>query len=124
MNIVDQIVTDTVQLSGDAVVLRWLVTEDLLQLHGILHGGISAAMAENAASLGANLAANTMGRISVGLSLTTTHLNPARAGDLIETRAHPVRQGSTIQVWAVEQSIVGGRLINTSQMTMCNIKAR
>ena len=89
----------TVELSPDRVVLTVSVTPAVHQPYGILHGGVSALMAESAASLGAAMAAGP-GRTVVGIELSASHLRPLRAGTLTAT-ATPVRRGRSVQVWEV-----------------------
>ena len=95
------------------------VTADMLQRHGVIHGGISAYLAEHAAS--ECISAHTDPAVShaLGLELTTTHLLPVYEGDTVETVATPVRDGGRVRVWKVEQfRMSDGQMFNTSQMTM------
>lgn len=50
MALSDLLGIELVESTPDKYVTRMLVTENMLQPHGVLHGGISAALAENAAS--------------------------------------------------------------------------
>ena len=95
------------------------VTADGAQRHGVIHGGISAYLAEHAAS--ECISAHTDPAVShaLGLELTTTHLLPVFEGDTIETVATPVRDGGRVRVWKVEQfRMSDGQMFNASQMTM------
>ena len=67
------------------------------QPYGILHGGVSALLAESAASFGAALAAGPS-RSVVGIELNASHLRSVRDGHLT-AEATPVRVGRTVQVW-------------------------
>ena len=69
------------------------------QPYGILHGGVSALLAESAASFGAALAAGP-GRGVVGIELNASHLRSVRDGHLT-AEATPLRVGRTIQVWRI-----------------------
>ena len=69
------------------------------QPYGILHGGVSALLAESAASFGAALAAGP-GRSVVGIELNASHLRSVRDGHLTAeaTRcgsAGPSRSGAS-----------------------------
>lgn len=78
-----------------------------LQPFGILHGGVSIALAETVASVGAwkNVAEDQM---AVGLEISANHVRPAREGRIV-ARAIPLHKGRTTHVWDVEvKNIVGG----------------
>jgi len=81
------------------VVMRLPVNWKVHQPYGILHGGVSALLAESAASFGAALAAGP-DRSVVGIELNASHLRAVRDGHLTAT-ATPLRTGRTISVWAV-----------------------
>ena len=91
----------------------------MLQRHGVIHGGISAYLAEHAASECISAHTDPVVSHALGLELTTTHLLPVFEGDTIETVATPVRDGGRVRVWKVEQfRMSDGQMFNTSQMTM------
>ena len=50
MALADILGIEVIESTPNKYVTHMLVTEDMLQPHGVLHGGISAALAENAAS--------------------------------------------------------------------------
>ena len=96
-----------------------LVTEDMLQPHGVLHGGISAALAENAASECCTEHYEDENFFFLGVEVSSTHLLPVKAGDTVKSVATPIRAGGRISQWKVEQfRLSDGELFNVSQMTM------
>ena len=106
-----------VEIDEDHAVLLTPVVDDMLQPDGILHGGMSAYLAESTANNAAKYKAPEGVRV-VGLELTSTHLLPVELGDTIRSVATPVRRGGTIQVWKVEQYRESdGQLFNVSQLT-------
>ncbi|MDO4442904.1 MAG: PaaI family thioesterase [Slackia sp.] len=107
-----------VEREEDRVVMVTPVVEEMLQPQGILHGGMSAYLAESVASEAGNLTLDAKKEHVVGLDLTSTHLLPVALGDTIRSVATPVRRGGRIQVWKVEQYRESdGELFNVSQLT-------
>jgi uncharacterized protein (TIGR00369 family) len=100
---------DVVEYSKDRVVLSMPVGPAVHQPYGILHGGVSALLAESAASMGGSLNVGPTQGI-VGTELNASHLRPAIDGHLIAT-ATPVRIGRTVQVWRIEINDDKGRQI-------------
>ncbi len=107
-----------VEREENRVVLLAPVVEEMLQPQGILHGGMSAYLAESVASEAGNLGLDREKEHVVGLDLTSTHLLPVALGDTIRSVATPVRRGGRVQVWKVEQYRESdGELFNVSQLT-------
>jgi 1,4-dihydroxy-2-naphthoyl-CoA hydrolase len=107
---------EAVELGPERVVMRVPVTHRVHQPYGILHGGVSALLAESAASIGAGLAAPP-GHHVVGIELNASHLRPMRSGVLTAV-ATPIRAGRTIQVWDVALSDDAGRAICRARCTL------
>ena len=91
-----------VEAGPERVVLSLPVTWKVHQPYGILHGGVSALLAESAASFGAALAAGPDRRV-VGIELNASHLRSVQDGHLTAT-ATPLRVGRTVQVWSIAVS--------------------
>lgn len=118
MNIVDFLGTKVVELTPDKLAIETPVTEDICNVHGILHGGVTAFLAEHAASELTTLNASKDEIIGLGLQLDVTHLESARAGDTVRTVATPIRYGGRIRVIRVEQfRLSDGAMTTTSQLT-------
>jgi len=86
---------------------------------GMLHGGAVAALAENVASLAANIVAGK-DKACYGLSLNTNHIKSVKSGVVYAT-ATPIHIGRSTHVWKVETRNEGNELINTTTMTLAVI---
>ena len=103
------------------VVLRLPVTWKVHQPYGILHGGVSALLAESAASLGGSLAAGPNRQV-VGIEINASHLRSLRDGHLTAT-ATPLRAGRTVQVWSISLTDDEQRVICQARCTLAVLGA-
>jgi len=103
------------------VELRLAVDQRVHQPYGILHGGVSALLAETAASFGAALAAPA-GHHVVGIELNASHLRPMRAG-MLTAVATPVRAGRAVQVWEVSLTDDRGREICRARCALAVVES-
>ena len=110
-----------VETSPQRVVIRVPVGPKVHQPYGILHGGISALLAESAASIGGAVSV-APGKIVVGIELNASHLRSMSSGVLTAT-ATPVRAGRTIQVWAIDLTDDEGRMICVARCTLAVLDA-
>jgi uncharacterized protein (TIGR00369 family) len=115
-NINDLLDVEVIEAGPERVVMRLPVDWRVHQPFGILHGGVSALLAESAASLGAALAAGP-DRNVVGIELSASHLRGLRDGHLT-AEATPVRVGRTVQVWRIVLTDDDGRAICESRCSL------
>jgi uncharacterized protein (TIGR00369 family) len=112
---------ETLEATPEKVVLRIPVSWKVHQPYGILHGGVSALLAESAASMGGALAAGPS-RSVVGTELNASHLRPLQDGHLTAT-ATPVRVGRSVQVWRIRLSDDDGRAICEARCSLAVLDA-
>ena len=112
---------EVVLATPDKVILQVEVGPKVHQPYGILHGGVSALLAEGAASFGGALSVEP-GYIVVGTELNCSHLRPMSSGVLSAT-ATPIRKGRTVQVWGIDLTDDQGRLICVARCSLQVLKA-
>lgn len=118
--LIEDLGTEIIVNEKNRCVMRTKVSDTMLQPNGIIHGGMSAYLAESAANLCVMSHVEDPEHIfPVGLELSSSHLLPVRAGDTVETVAEPIRNGGRILVWEIKQyRMSDGELFNRSQLTM------
>lgn len=112
---------EVVLVTPEKVVLQVEVGPKVHQAAGILHGGVSALMAEGAASVGGAVSVGP-DEIVVGTELNCSHLRSMTNGTLTAT-ATPVRKGRTVHVWSIDLTDETGRMICVARCTLQVLKA-
>jgi uncharacterized protein (TIGR00369 family) len=116
-----QLGVQVIELTPEKVVLQVEVGPKVHQPYGILHGGVSALMAEGAASIGGAISVGP-GEIVVGTELNCSHLRSMSSGTLTAT-ATPIRKGRTVHVWGIDLTDDEGRMICVARCTLQVLKA-
>lgn len=102
------------------VVTHTTLRPQLMQPHGIVHGGLLATLAETAASVGAGRASPS--GAAVGQSNHTEFLRPAtRESAVLTATATPITVGRRVQVWEVRITDQPGQEIARSTVRLFNV---
>lgn len=120
-NVNDQLGIEIVLVTPEKVVLRVEVGPKVHQPYGILHGGVSALLAEGAASIGGAVSV-AADQIVVGTELNCSHLRSMTSGTLTAT-ATPIRKGRTVHVWAIDLTDDQNRQICVARCTLQVLQA-
>ena len=105
------------ELEAEPVRARLAVTDDVLQPHGVVHGGTYGVLAESLTSAATDEAVRGEGNVAMGQSLTTTYLRPVTAGHL-NASGWARHRGRTTWVWDVEITDDDGRLCALARATV------
>src|ERR1700678_1809292 len=115
-NVNEQLGIEVVSATPDEVVLRVEVGPKVHQPYGILHGGVSALMAEGAASIGGAVSVGP-DDIVVSTELNCSHLRSISEGFLTAV-ATPIRKGRRVHVWGIELRDTNDTLICVARCTL------
>lgn len=111
---------EIVLLSPEKVIMRVPVGPKVHQPYGVLHGGVSALLAEGAASIGGALSVGP-DQFVVGTELNCSHLRSVSSGILTAT-ATPIRKGRAVQVWGIDLTDDQDRLISVARCSLQVLK--
>ncbi|WP_372659023.1 PaaI family thioesterase [Hydrogenophaga sp.] len=110
------------EVGDDFIVGRVPVDHRTIQPYGLLHGGVSVALAETLGSCGAAFSVPE-GYRAVGLDINANHLKGATSGWVTGT-ARAVHIGRTTQVWQIDLRNDAGELTCVSRITMAILAPR
>jgi 1,4-dihydroxy-2-naphthoyl-CoA hydrolase len=119
----ERIGIEITEVGDDFLRGRMPVDERTCQPFGLLHGGASAALAENLGSLAGTLLVDHEKEFCVGLEINANHIRSARGGYVYGT-ARPIHIGATTQVWDIRIEDERGKLVCISRLTLAVVKRR
>ena len=104
-------------LGEDFIEGRMPVDDRTRQIHGVLHGGATAALIESLGSVGAALCVDAATHRCVGVELNVNHVRSVPRG-YVFGRAVPRHLGRSLQVWQVDVTDEQRRLVSTGRLTV------
>ena len=110
------------EVGDDFIRGRVPVDERTRQPYGLLHGGVSVALAETLGSVAAGHVV-AEGHTVVGLDINANHLKSAHSG-WVTGIARPVHIGRSTQVWHIDMRNDDGELVCVSRLTMAVLAPR
>ena len=87
-----------------------------MQPFGVLHGGVSVALAETIGSLAGSLCLEE-GKTAVGLDIHANHLRPAKKG-FVTAKATPIALSQNTHVWQIDIRDEQDKLCCVSRLTL------
>jgi uncharacterized protein (TIGR00369 family) len=111
---------EIVEADPDHVVARCVVTPQMHQPYGIVHGGVHCSIVESVASLAGAVWLGDEGQV-VGVNNNTHFIRAISEGTLTAT-ATPIQRGRTQQLWQVEIVDDRDKLIAHGQVRLANIR--
>lgn len=108
------------EITADRLVMRMPVGPKVHQPAGILHGGVSVALAETAASMATFVNIDVQTKAPVGMEINANHIRSKKEGELTAV-ATPFHKGRTSMVWNIEITDEKDKLICVSRCTMAVI---
>lgn len=102
-NLHDTLGLELTQISRGLMKGRLLVTEKLRQPMGLLHGGVSVAIAEGLGSFGAMILADDENSYPLGLEINANHVSSIEAnGTKYITAESTCLHGKSTQIWETQ----------------------
>ena len=111
---------DITDVGADEGRASLVVTPELLQPYGLLHGGVLCSVVETLGSVGGAAWFGDRGNV-VGTSNHTNLLRSARDGAQLQAVATPVHRGRTSQLWSVDVRDERDRLIAKGELRLANL---
>lgn len=111
------------EIGADFLVATMAIDSSKLQPMGIMHGGVSCALAETVGSAAANFCVDSAKKTCVGLDLNINHLRAVQGGSL-KAIAKPLHLGKMTQVWEIKIKNERGELVSIARLTMAVLDKR
>jgi len=106
-----------VEVGDDWISARLPVDARTIQPYGLLHGGVSVALAETLGSAAAHHCVDNDAFLPVGIQISANHVRGVREGGVLGV-ARPLHLGRTIHLWEIRIANEAGQLVCASTLTV------
>jgi 1,4-dihydroxy-2-naphthoyl-CoA hydrolase len=117
----DYLGIEFIEVGDGFLVARMTIAQQHKQPIGIMHGGVSCALAETVGSAAANFCVDQNEVYCVGLDINTNHIRAVRRGAII-AKAEPFHLGKSTQVWGINIRTEAGELVSVNRLTMAVLR--
>ncbi|MEE3003310.1 MAG: hotdog fold thioesterase [Pseudomonadota bacterium] len=111
------------EFGNDFLTATMPIDNKSLQPLGLLHGGISVALAETVGSSAANYCVDQNKYYCVGLDINANHIRSVKSG-YVRAKASPIHLGKSTHVWQIEIKDMEENMICISRLTMAVISRK
>jgi len=115
-NLMETLEIEFVDLGEDFLSARMPVTPKVHQIHGLLHGGATVALAETVGSAAVSVLSQDPSISTVGIEISANHLKSTSNGYVTAT-AKPLHMGKTIQLMEIRVVDDQGNLISHCKLS-------
>jgi uncharacterized protein (TIGR00369 family) len=106
-----------VEVGEDWISARMPIDVRTIQPYGLLHGGVSVALAETLGSTAAHHCVDDNVFLPVGIQISANHVQGVREG-IVHGVARALHLGRTIHLWEIRISNDAGQLVCASKLTV------
>ena len=115
-NLMETLEIEFVDVGEDFLSARMPVTPKVHQIHGVLHGGATVALAETVGSAAVPVLNQDPSISVVGIEISANHLKGVSCGYVTAT-AKPLRMGKTIQLMEIRVTDEDDNLISHCKLS-------
>jgi 1,4-dihydroxy-2-naphthoyl-CoA hydrolase len=115
-NLMETLDIEFVDVGEDFLSARMPVTPKVHQIHGVLHGGATVALAETVGSAAVPVLSQDSTVSIVGIEVSANHLKSVSSGYITAT-AKPLRMGKSIQLMEIRVTDEEGNLISHCKLS-------
>lgn len=115
-NLMETLEIEFVDVGADFLSARMPVTPKVHQIHGVLHGGATVALAETVGSAAVPVLSQDPTVSIVGIEISANHLKSVSSGYVTAT-AKPLRMGKNIQLMEIRVTDEDDNLISHCKLS-------
>ena len=120
-NLMETLEIEFVDLGEDFLSARMPVTPKVHQIHGLLHGGATVALAEPVGSAAVAVLNRDPRVITRGIEISATHIRSVKNG-YVTGIAKPVHLGKSTQLWQIKVYDDNQNLISICKLTTLTLQ--